>query len=98
MNGHSTKFKLDTGASVSVIKKNEPWLKGQSLDRSKKILRGPGGVILSPLGTFSVELKNHDRTINETVYILDNSLVLFTAEKHALSWELLNALIQSSLP
>ena len=63
---------LDTGASVSFIKKNEPWLKGQSLERSKKILRGQGGVILSPLGTLNVELKYHDRTINETVYILDN--------------------------
>ena len=72
LNGHSTKFKLDTGASVSVIKKNGPWLKGQSLERSKKILHGPGGVILSPRGTLNVELKYHDRTINETVYILDN--------------------------
>ena len=27
VNGHSTKFKLNTRASVSLIKKNEPWLK-----------------------------------------------------------------------
>ena len=43
VDGHPTVFKLDTGASVSVISSKEPWLQGQQLQPSRKILRGPGG-------------------------------------------------------
>ena len=73
VDGHPTVFKLDTGTSVSVISSKEPWLQGQQLQPSRKILRGPGGSTLSSsglLGTLTVNLSYHGRTIKEKVYIL----------------------------
>ena len=70
VDGHPTVFKLDTGASVSVISSKEPWLQGQQLQPSRKILRGPGGSTLSSSGTLTVNLSYHGRTIK--VYILSD--------------------------
>ena len=70
VNGHPTQFKLDTGASVSVIKSGESCLQGRPLQHSNKILRGPGGFTLSPLGSLQVTLSYHGRKTQETVYVL----------------------------
>ena len=70
VDGHPTVFKLDTGASVSVISSKEPWLQGQQLQPSRKIMRGPGGSTLSSSGTLTVNLSYHGRTIKEKVCIL----------------------------
>eukprot|EP00745_Piridium_sociabile_P020652 TRINITY_DN31884_c0_g2_i1.p2 TRINITY_DN31884_c0_g2~~TRINITY_DN31884_c0_g2_i1.p2 ORF type:complete len:131 (+),score=22.88 TRINITY_DN31884_c0_g2_i1:417-809(+) len=72
VNGHPSAFKLDTEASVSVIDSSEPWLKQKRLQRPNKVLRGPGGVILPSHGTLHVTLDYCDRTIQETVYVLNN--------------------------
>ena len=56
VDGHETRFKLDTGAAVSVVSDKEPWLKDHQLTRSHQNLRGPGGTILSVIGTFRATL------------------------------------------
>ena len=72
VNGHPTTFKLDTGAAVSVISSNEPWLKGITLQKADKILRGPGGSTISPLGAFKASISYQGRNIIKTVYVLNN--------------------------
>ena len=47
VDGHETRFKLDTGEAVSIVSDQEPWLKEEQLKKSQQILRGPGGTILS---------------------------------------------------
>ena len=81
VNGHPTVFKLDTGASVSVVCSSEPWLQGQSLQPSKKILCGPGGSILSSSSTVKVKLGYHGRTTRKMVYVLDNQPCLFLSKR-----------------
>jgi len=56
VDGHETHFKLDTGAAVSIVSDKEPWLKDHQLTKSQQILRGPGGTILSVVGTFRATL------------------------------------------
>ena len=41
VNGHNTKFKLDTGASVCVLSDSVPWLEGITLEKTQQTLRGP---------------------------------------------------------
>ena len=70
VDGHETHFKLDTGAAVSIVSDQEPWLKDNQLKKSQQILRGPGGTILSVVGTFQATLTYEGRQISETVYVL----------------------------
>ena len=69
MNTKPTKFKLDTGAAVSVIGDKGVDAR-QPLSTSDKILRGPGGTTLSTLGTFEATLQYKDRRVKETIYVI----------------------------
>ena len=42
VDGHDTRFKLDTGAAVSIVSDREPWLKDKQLSNTRQILRGQG--------------------------------------------------------
>lgn len=53
VNDNDTRFKLDTGVVVSIVSDRELWLKDQQLSNTQQILRGPGGTILSVIGTFN---------------------------------------------
>ena len=81
VNGHPTTFKLDTGAAVSVINSNEPWLKGITLQKADKILCGPGGSTISPLGAFKASISYQGRNIIETVYVLNNQSCTLLSKK-----------------
>ena len=72
VNGHSTCFKLDTGAAVSVISDKEPWLANQQLVKTQQVLKGPGGTLLSVVGEFKATLEYRNRSLTESVYILRN--------------------------
>ena len=41
VDGHETRFNLDTGAAVSIVSDQELWLKEDQLKKSQQILRGP---------------------------------------------------------
>lgn len=62
------RFKLDTGASVSVVEEN--WARSHTLTKSDKCLRGPGGTRLTVLGSFQAQLSHKDNKITETLYVL----------------------------
>ena len=49
VNDNDTRFKLDTGAVVSIVSDRELWLKDQQLSNTQQILRVPGGTILSEI-------------------------------------------------
>ena len=70
VDGHETCFKLDTGAAVSIVSDKELWLKDQQLSNTDQILRGPGGTILSVIGTFIATLEYKGCKITEPVYAL----------------------------
>ncbi|XP_070182570.1 uncharacterized protein [Littorina saxatilis] len=72
VNGHNTQFKLDTGASVSVVSNTETWLNNNKVQTTSKKLRGPGGVNLFPVGTIDATLTYHGREMTEKLYILKN--------------------------
>ena len=69
-----TQFKLVAGAAVSVFSDKEPWLKDYQLTRLQQILEGPGGTILSVVGTFRATLTYKERWIYETVVVLKGQL------------------------
>ena len=72
VNGHNTCFKLDTGAAVTVIGDNVPWLKHQVLTISKQALRGRGGIRIPVIGMFQANLKYRQRKVTEPVYVIPN--------------------------
>ena len=47
VNGLATKFKLDTGAAVSVVSDRENWLQSENLLTTKLTLRGLGGTLIT---------------------------------------------------
>ena len=53
-------FKLDTGASVSVIAYKEPILKRVKLVKSDKVLMGPGQATLDVLDQFTATISHKD--------------------------------------
>ena len=57
VDGNDTRFKLHTGAAVSIVSDRELWLKDQQLSNTQPILRGPGGTFLSVIGTFNAMLE-----------------------------------------
>ena len=81
VDGHETHFKLDTGAAVSVVSDKEPWLKDHQLTKSHQNLRGPGGTILSVVGTFRATLTYKERQISETVFVFKDQLYSLLSKK-----------------
>ena len=69
-----TQFKLVARAAVSVLSDKDPWLKDYLLTRLQQILEGPGGTILSVVGTFRATLTYKERWIYETVVVLKGQL------------------------
>ena len=65
-----TDFKLDTGATVTIISDSVPWLEGHELKPTTQIVRGPGHTEWSVVGTLDARLISQDNDFQETVYIL----------------------------
>ena len=72
VNSHSTRFKLDSGAKVTVISEKEPWLSNIKLTETEEILYGPGGMKLPVVGTFNAKLNYKDSSLDETIYVIEN--------------------------
>ena len=81
MDGHDTRFKLNTGAAVSIVSDRESWLKDKQLLNTRQILRGPGGTFLSVIGTFNASLECKGRKITEPVYVLKDQLYSLLSKK-----------------
>ena len=81
VDGHKTHFKLDTGAAVSIVSDEEPWLKAHQLMILQQILRGPGGTILSIVGTFRATLTYKECQISETVFVLKDQFYYLLSKK-----------------
>ena len=72
VNSNPTSFKLDTGASVTVISDKEHWLQKENLEKPRQFLRGPGGTKLPVKGTFKATLRFKDKQTEEIVYVIKN--------------------------
>ena len=70
INGHSTRFKLDTGAAVTVIGAHTSWLKDQKFVKPKQTLRGPGNIQIPVIGMFQANLSYRQRKVTEPVYVI----------------------------
>ena len=70
VDGHSTSFKLDTGAAVSVVSDREPWLASADLQSSNTILRGPGASHI--IGVMDATLTYNGKSFNELIYVIQN--------------------------
>jgi hypothetical protein len=81
VNGQETKFKLDTGAAVTVLSGSLPWLKSVQPDKTAQELRGPGGVPLKVSGTLQATLTVGDMSITETVYLMENQPISLLSRK-----------------
>ena len=64
-------FKLDTGASVSVIACKEPILQRVKLVKTDKLLMGPGQATLDVVGQFSATISYKDVSTEEVLYGVD---------------------------
>ncbi|XP_033639876.1 uncharacterized protein K02A2.6-like [Asterias rubens] len=72
VDGNRTCFKLDTGATVSVISDTEPWLANVQLQETTQLLRGPGGTPLPVKGMLTATLQYSERKITERLYVIQN--------------------------
>ena len=72
VNGRPTSFKLDTGASVSIMRSTESWLSTVALESSPGKLFGPGGNPLPTKGSFLATFQYQRHKHQERVYIVQN--------------------------
>ena len=72
VNGHDTKFKLDTCAGVSVVSDRETWLQSENLLTTKQTLPGPGGTLLPVMGVIKARLRHRNKSLDELVYFIRN--------------------------
>ena len=70
INGQNTRFKLDTGAAVTVIGARTSWPKDQKSVKPKKTLRGPGNIKIPVIGMFLANLSYRERKVTEPVYVI----------------------------
>ncbi|XP_064470256.1 uncharacterized protein LOC135385008 [Ornithodoros turicata] len=71
VNGHWVRFKIDSGAEVTVVPEDLPWVP-ELLDPEDVSLTGPGGQALQIRGSFSATLTWKDRTAQQRVYVLSS--------------------------
>ena len=72
VNGHTTLFKLDTRAAVTVLSDSVEWLQRIHLTGTSHTLRRPGGIRLPVKGQFHETLKYGLTSITEPVYVMHN--------------------------
>lgn len=72
VNGQTTRFKLDTGVTVTVLCDDIQWLQDVELTQTSQILRGPGNTQLPVKGLFSATLKYRQSAITEPIHVLHN--------------------------
>lgn len=68
LDGKPVSFKLDTGASVMVVR--ESMAKSKKLKPAKKSLGGPGNTSLNILGVFTATLSHKGTETEETIFVL----------------------------
>ena len=71
VNKQKCKFKLDTGAEVTVLAQDEPALQKMTLEKTTKRLTGPGGTGLSVLGKVDSLLEVGDRRHHRSVDVVE---------------------------
>ena len=72
VHGHSTLFKIDTGAAVSVLSDQLPWIQEVQLEPSDRALRGPGDTLLNVRGMINSNLQYQNKHCHEKMYVLEN--------------------------
>ncbi|XP_067907246.1 uncharacterized protein [Heterodontus francisci] len=72
VNGHLMNFKLDTGARVTVLSDQKPWLMRYCLQPADTRLHGPGRTQLKVKGKLQATLQYRGRQIIEILYLLQN--------------------------
>ena len=70
VNKQKCKFKLDTGAEVTVLAQDEPALRKMTLEKTTKCLIGPGGTGLTVLVKVDL-LEVGDKHHHEAVYVVE---------------------------
>ena len=86
MNGRTTRFKLDTGAAVTVLSDDVQWLQDVELTKTSQVLHGPGNTQLPVKGLFYATLKYRQSklTADEDVEEVNTGPTDFKAEFPAL--------------
>ena len=72
MNDRTTRFKLDTGAAVTVLSDDVQWLQNVELTKTSQVLRGPGNTQLPMKGLFYATLKYRQSKLTEPTYVVHN--------------------------
>ena len=70
VNGSPIKFKLDSGAQVTVIGEESSCLRDVALQEADQTLHGPGNISIPTLGMVSMTLSRKDKTCRERLYIV----------------------------
>jgi len=89
VNGNKTLFKLDTGAAVSVLSDQLPWLRNIQLEESDRVLRGPSDTLLNVRGMLSASLTYQDKCCNEKLYVIGNQNVSLLSRNACVKLQLL---------
>ena len=72
MIGRTTRLKLDTGVTVTVLSDDVQWLKDVELTKTSQVLRGLGNTQLPVKGLFYVTLKYRQSKLTEPIYVVHN--------------------------
>ena len=70
--GRTTRFKLNTGAAVTVLSDDVQWLQDVELTKTSQVLRGLGNTQLPVKGLFYVTLKYRQSKLTEPIYVVHN--------------------------
>ena len=89
VDGQETMFKLDTGASVSVLSDSTPWLKSTEIQECMQQLKGPGGTHLQVIGTLQATLTIADKSAREKLYVIRNQPISLLSRSACISLALI---------
>ena len=81
-------YKLDTGASFSVIACKEPILKRVKPVKSGKVLMGPGQAKLDVLGQFRATISYKDASTEEVLHVGDRQLTFIALQGSGRTFEI----------
>ena len=81
VNNRKTKFKLDSGAKVTVVSEHLSWVKNEKLVPFQEDLFGPGHIKIPVVGKFVATLQFDGRKLDEEVYVIKHQKCCLLSRK-----------------
>ena len=98
VNNHEVEFKLDTGATVTIIGADEPAIRDAELQPTDTKLRGAGNNPIQTVGMLPMTLAYKDQTIKEKVYVVPGQEKALLSRNACAKLQLLKLTVDETIP